>query len=41
MEETITNLSGLKTVLQELDTHLVGGVEHAERVEHSMTRIRI
>jgi aerotaxis receptor len=41
MEETIANLSGLKNVLQELDTHLVGGVDHAKRVEQSMAGIRI
>jgi hypothetical protein len=41
MEETIANLNGLKNVLQELDKHLIGGVDHAQRVEQSMARIRV
>lgn len=40
MEKTAANLNGLKDVLQGLETHLVRGLAHGERVEEAIGRIR-
>jgi PAS domain S-box-containing protein len=39
LEDTATNLNGLKTLLQDLEAHLVGGLSHGERVEEAIARI--
>lgn len=39
LEETATNLDGLKDLLQDLEAHLVSGLSHAEQVEEAIAQI--
>jgi aerotaxis receptor len=39
LEETTTNLNGLKNLLQDLEAHLVRGLSHGERVEEVIAQI--
>jgi len=41
MEQTVTNLKGLKDVLRDLDSHMVSGLAHGEQVELVITRVRL
>jgi aerotaxis receptor len=39
LEETATNLNGLKTLLQDLEAHLVSGLSRGEQVEEAIAQI--
>lgn len=39
LEETEANLGGLRTVLENLEIHLVRGLAHAQRIEETITQI--
>jgi hypothetical protein len=39
LEETATNLNGLKNLQRDLEAHLVRGLSHGERVEEAIAQI--
>ena len=41
MEQTVTNLKGLKDVLHDLDSHMVSGLAHGEQVESVISQVRL